>query len=137
MAGLVDAAALMVACGVELVVIGGAALALHGHPCGPLKDLDVVPAPDPANIERLLTCRRPLGATRRTWPTAARVARCELVTVQTSFGPIDVLGQRGREEYSTLRAAASLVPVLGELVAAASPADVLRLKRRFKESAGV
>jgi hypothetical protein len=134
---LVEAAAVMVSCGVELVVVGGAALWLHGDPSKPLKDLDVVPAPDPANIERLVSCRQTLGAPTRTWPTAGRLLRCELVTVETSFGPIDILSQRGRDEYRSLRAAATLVPVLGEPVPVASPADVLRLKRQFKEPARV
>jgi hypothetical protein len=134
---LVEAAAVMVSCGVELVVVGGAALWLHGDRSALLKDLDVVPAPDPANLERLVSCRQTLGAPRRTWPSAGRLVRCELVTVQTSFGPIDILSQRGREEHQSLRAAATLVPVLGEAVPVASPVDVLRLKRQFKEPAGV
>ncbi len=137
MAGLVDASAVMVSHGVHLLVVGGAARWLHGDHSSPLKDLDVVPAPDPANLERLLGCREPLGAPPRTWPTATRLLRCDLVTVPTSFGPIDMLTQRGREEYRSLRAAATSVPVLGVPVPVASPADVLRLERQFKEPAGV
>ncbi len=137
MAGLVDATAVLVSRGVHLVVVGGAARWLHGDRSSPLKDLDIVPAPDPANLERLLGCRELLGAPPRTWPTGARLVRCDLVTVPTSFGPIDVLTQRGREEYRSLRAAATSVSVLGEPVPVASPADVLRLERQFKEPADV
>jgi hypothetical protein len=136
-AAVVEAAAVMASCGVDLVIVGGAALWLHGDLSDPLHDLDVVPSPDPANAEQLLACRAPLGAHASSWPTAGQLERCEVVTVATSFGPIDLLARRGREEYRTLRAGAVTVPVLGVLVPVASRGDVVRLKRRFGEPAGV
>jgi hypothetical protein len=136
-AALADAAAVMVACGVELVVVGGVAVWLHGDRSDPLKDLDVVPAPTSANLERLVCSRAALGAYARTWPSTRRLHQSELETVQTSFGPIDLLTQRGREEYGSLRAAATVVSVRETPVAVASVADVIRLKRQFKEFADV
>jgi predicted nucleotidyltransferase len=38
--------------GVEFLIIGGVAVGYHGH-VRATKDVDVVPAPDPANLERL------------------------------------------------------------------------------------
>jgi len=38
--------------GVEFLIIGGVAVGYHGH-IRATKDVDVVPAPDPANLERL------------------------------------------------------------------------------------
>lgn len=38
--------------GVEFLVIGGVAVGYHGH-IRATKDIDVVPAPDPANLEKL------------------------------------------------------------------------------------
>ena len=137
MAALVEAAAVMVSFGVDLVVVGGAGLWLHGDPSARLRDLDVVPAPDPANLGRLLSCRLPLGARARSWPTYRQLEQVDLLTVSTSFGPIDLLTQRGRKEYHSLRVGATAVPVLGVPVPVASLADVRRLKRRFKEPADV
>ena len=47
--------------GVEFVVIGGIAVAHHGF-VRATKDLDVVPNPEPDNLERLLAALRQLGA---------------------------------------------------------------------------
>jgi Nucleotidyl transferase AbiEii toxin, Type IV TA system len=38
--------------GVDCVLIGGLAVAAHGYPRA-TKDIDIVPAPDPANLQRL------------------------------------------------------------------------------------
>jgi hypothetical protein len=46
---------------VEFVVIGGLAVALHGFPRG-TKDVDIVPAPDPDNHERLYEALSSLDA---------------------------------------------------------------------------
>jgi hypothetical protein len=46
---------------VEYVLIGGLAVGAHGFPRA-TKDLDIVPAPDPANLERLAAVLRSLGA---------------------------------------------------------------------------
>jgi predicted nucleotidyltransferase len=42
----------LVAEGVDFLLIGGVAVGYHGH-IRATKDVDVVPAPDPANLERL------------------------------------------------------------------------------------
>ena len=47
--------------GVEFIVIGGVAVGFHGY-VRATKDVDVVPAPDPANLERLARLLRRLDA---------------------------------------------------------------------------
>lgn len=47
--------------GVEYIVIGGVAVGFHGY-VRATKDLDVVPAPDPRNLERLVAALRALDA---------------------------------------------------------------------------
>lgn len=47
--------------GVEFIVIGGVAVGFHGY-VRATKDLDVVPAPDRANLERLVAVLRDLDA---------------------------------------------------------------------------
>ncbi len=47
--------------GVEFVVIGGVAVGFHGY-VRATKDVDVVPSPDPENLERLAVVLRALGA---------------------------------------------------------------------------
>ena len=46
---------------VEFLIIGGVAVGYHGH-VRATKDVDVVPAPDPVNLEKLASVLRELGA---------------------------------------------------------------------------
>jgi predicted nucleotidyltransferase len=47
--------------GVDYVLIGGLAVQTHGH-VRTTNDADLIPAPDPANLERLALALRSLGA---------------------------------------------------------------------------
>jgi predicted nucleotidyltransferase len=47
--------------GVDYVLIGGIAVQTHGH-VRMTNDVDLIPAPDPANLERLATALRALDA---------------------------------------------------------------------------
>jgi predicted nucleotidyltransferase len=47
--------------GVDHIVIGGVAVGFHGY-VRATKDLDIVPAPDPSNLERLVGVLRALDA---------------------------------------------------------------------------
>jgi predicted nucleotidyltransferase len=47
--------------GVEFLVIGGVAVGFHGY-VRATKDVDVVPSPDPQNIQRLARVLRELDA---------------------------------------------------------------------------
>lgn len=60
-----DASGLLAAlgdAGIDFVVIGGFAVSAHGYPRA-TKDLDIVPAPDAENLERLAAVLQRLNAT--------------------------------------------------------------------------
>jgi hypothetical protein len=76
--------------GIDYVLIGVLAVAAHGYPRA-TKDIDIVPAPDPANLERLASLPRALGAEHyglgdscsRSRPTSTSLEHCfALVNVE-------------------------------------------------------
>jgi hypothetical protein len=105
---LMAVAGFLVARGVELVVVGGCALWLHGcdHEPG---DLDLVPGPSASNLRRLFDAFDALDAldAAGTAGSAFRpndfvLATRAIVTRVTPVGSVDVLLQGGREEYAEL-----------------------------------
>jgi hypothetical protein len=92
------------------VVIGGVAVGAHGFIRG-TEDLDLVPDPDPENLERLT---RALGDLKSTLPTvggrqfdpaidAGVIRHGGNVTVTTKFGGLDVVQRaQGVPSYSQL-----------------------------------
>lgn len=121
-------AAVLVAAGVSLVVVGSAALMEHGDLCC-AADLDVVPDPHDANLIRL---REELERLAVPGTRVGPLESLEVATVLTSFGSIDVLVERGRLEFAALRGNAELADVHGVGVAVASRDDAWRLRRRYK-----
>jgi predicted nucleotidyltransferase len=87
----------LVAEGVEFLVIGGLAVAVHGYPRA-TKDVDVVPRADQANLERLYRA------------LAAISARPLELVLQTEHGRVDVMqwlpGAAGYDELD-----ANAVPI--------------------------
>ncbi|HEU5106728.1 MAG TPA: hypothetical protein VFU11_12925 [Solirubrobacterales bacterium] len=90
------------AAGVRFVVIGGVAVGAHGYVRG-TEDLDLVPDPDPANLDRLTDA---LAKLESTLPTVAErpfdpngdagvIRRGGNVTAMTRFGGLDIV-QRAR-----------------------------------------
>ncbi|MGH3848181.1 MAG: hypothetical protein ACRDRT_00450 [Pseudonocardiaceae bacterium] len=85
---------------VRFVVIGGLAAELHGAPIERTVDLDITPASDEANLERLAVCLRSLGARLRALglgpqgievPLDARTfSGMTTITFITKFGPFDI-----------------------------------------------
>lgn len=79
------------------IVVGGLCAVLHGAPVQTY-DLDVVPARDPANLEKLEQALRELGAyyrehpRQRLLPEAARMTTTGHHLLNTSAGPLDILG---------------------------------------------
>jgi hypothetical protein len=128
--------------GVRYVLIGAAAARIAGAPVV-TEDLDVTPATDRANLERLATALRELGARLRgtaepegvPFPVDADMLRsAEMWTLTTSAGDLDVCfipsGTRG---YVDLRREASRERLgKGLIVSVASLRDVIR----SKEAAG-
>lgn len=126
--------------GVEFVVIGGVAVGAHGYVRG-TEDLDVVPDPDPDNLDRLTVALQDLDSTlptvgdRSFEPTtdAGVIKRGGNVTADTRFGGLDVVQiARGVPSYSQLAEDAVESELLGIPVRVCSLARL----RQMKEAQG-
>lgn len=121
---------------IEFVVIGGIALVLHGG-IRTTEDLDVVPAPDPANLDRLcellqaMEARLLLNPTRRFGPREAQLLKQgRNVSRSTRLGDLDVVRRlAGVPAYTTLAADAERYEVDGNELLAASPQQLIAMKR--------
>lgn len=123
---------------VRYVVIGGLAAALHGSPVF-TQDVDICPARDPENLERLASALRSIGARIRSEdvPDGLPFAcdgqffkQVDMVNLITRYGAVDVsFVPSGTAGYSDLairarplEIAANLVPPIADLE------DVIRSK---------
>jgi hypothetical protein len=128
--------------GVEFVVIGGLALALQGSNRLTF-DLDVVPAADPANLDRLVEALRELGAkvivyadtnevhlSEPIW-TATVVVDNPFLHLRTDAGDLDVLlHPTGLPEgYRQLRPGSIQILLRGQVVNVAGLDDIAISKR--------
>ena len=123
--------------GVRFVVIGGVAVGAHGFVRG-TEDLDLVPDPDPENLERLAEA---LGKLESTLPSvegrpfdvatdAGTIRRGGNVIADTKFGGLDVVQRlRGVPEYSELARDAVDSDLLGIPVRVCSLARLREMKR--------
>lgn len=125
---------------VRFVVIGGVAVGAHGYPRG-TADLDLVPDPDPDNLDRLVEVLDSLDATlptangRHFDPSsdAGVVQRGGNVTADTRFGGLDIVQlASGVPGYSVLAEDAVESDVLGVPVLICS----LSRLREMKEAQG-
>lgn len=123
---------------VRYVVIGGIAAAAAGAPIV-TADLDITPASDRPNLERLAAALEPLGARLRTphdpegvaFPVDARMlATAETWTLTTRAGDLDIVFlPAGTGGYDDLRRDAQRLELAGGLeVMVASLADLIRTK---------
>lgn len=122
---------------VRFVVIGGIAVGAHGFVRG-TEDLDLVPDPDPENLEKLTAA---LEALKATLPTvgdrsfdpatdAGVIRRGGNVTAMTRFGGLDVVQRaRGVPSYSQLVTDAIDSELLGIPVKVCSLARLREMKR--------
>jgi hypothetical protein len=124
--------------GVEYVVVGALAAAAAGAPVV-TGDLDITPARDSANLERLAAALRDLDVRLRTaadpeggpFPVDAQMlAGTELWTLTTRAGELDVVFEpSGTRGFDDLRRDASRLELAdGVRVLVASLADVVRSK---------
>jgi len=121
-------AAVLVAAGVDLVVVGSAALMVYGE-LSEANDLDIVPRVTESNIGRLhVELTRIAHGPRAVGPFIGR----DVVRTVTSFGVIDVLLERGLLEFDTLKRRARSAEVHGVQVRIASCVDAWRLRHQFK-----
>ncbi len=119
---------------VDYVLIGGLAVQTHGH-VRTTNDADVIVAPDPANLDRLATALRALGARvlnpghEHAAIEAHLLPRATIWQFDTDHGGVDVLHEvPGAAPYDELRRRA-LVVELGDLrVPVAGLDDLIRMK---------
>lgn len=122
---------------VRFVVIGGVAVGAHGYPRA-TADLDLVPDPDPNNLDRLVAA---LGSLDATLPTvggrpfdalgdAGAVRRGSNVTADTRFGGLDILQlARGVPGYAVLSQDAVESDLLGVPVRVCSLTHLREMKQ--------
>ncbi len=108
----------------EFVLIGGFSAAAHGYPL-PTDDLDIAPAADPLNLNRLAAALEEVDAA---WAGQA-LRSAESLRVETRLGRLDVVfNPFGTGGYDDLRRDAVELTVWGEPVRAASLRDLIRIK---------
>ncbi len=93
---------------IAFIVVGGLCAVLHGAPVQTY-DLDIVPSRAPDNLEKLERALRELGAyyrehsPKRLLPEARRMTTAGHHLLNTSAGPLDVLGAiAGGRDYDSL-----------------------------------
>lgn len=123
--------------GVDFVVVGGIAAALHGSERN-TNDLDICPAQDTPNLEALGTALIEIEASLRDIdedvpfvPDARSLAGIEILTLSTSLGPLDILVRpNGSPPYAALRRRATPLELGGPApVLVASIDDLIAMKR--------
>jgi len=122
--------------GVRFVVIGGIAVSAHGH-IRATEDLDIVPAPEQENLDRLgnvlvgLDARLAGNPSRGIDPDVRReLHRGRNVTVTTGLGELDVVQRLpGVPAWDELEADAETTTLAGIPLAVSSLAHLLAMKR--------
>lgn len=124
--------------GVDYVTIGGVAANAHGSRRLTL-DVDIIPAPEESNYERLATALDELGAPATAIDSEFRsldprdtsdLARATVLQLATDAGDLDVLnGTDGAPPYEELRDRSVEVEVRGTPVRIAALDDVISMKR--------
>lgn len=131
-----DMLGVLVARGVDFVVIGGLAAVLHGS-SRITQDLDVAYSPEPANLEALGQALVELDAKLYGLaedvplvPDARTLAGTETLTLATRLGKLDLLrAPTGAPRYRDLRTRAQLVTTGDFAVRIAHTDDLISMKR--------
>lgn len=126
----------LVAQGVDFVVIGGLALVFHGS-TRITQDLDICYSTEPANLEVLGLALRDLEASLFGLeenlpfvPDARTLHGTEILTLATRLGKLDLLrAPQGAPPYSELRDQAELISTGSFAVRVARPAHLIAMKR--------
>jgi hypothetical protein len=126
------AAAVLAAEDVSFLLVGSAALWLHGEPVT-VADADVVIEPGEQNLRRLGEALARLALRPREIPRVRDFPLLHLAGVTTPYGRIDCLLERGRASWQRLRQCSVTIPVAGTGLPVASRADAWALRRQFKE----
>ncbi|HVA06285.1 MAG TPA: hypothetical protein VNG12_06025 [Acidimicrobiales bacterium] len=128
--------------GVHYVVIGALAAQLQGAPIPRTRDIDITPATDTGNLQRLSNALHELSARIRTADVpeglpfdhdAASLSRARIWKLTTPFGEFDLsFVPSGTDGYSDLVRHAHVIESYGQSVPVADLDDVIR----SKEAAG-
>jgi hypothetical protein len=129
---VVLAAAVLAAERVSGVLVGSAALWLHGEQIS-VGDVDVVIEPGEANLARLHAALSGMAVRREAVPAVHRLREVSIATVFSSYGRVDCMLERGRRGWDELRVGAGYVPVADVQVLVASAADAQALRARFRK----
>lgn len=121
--------------GVDYVLVGGLAVQTHGH-MRTTVDIDVLPCPDPANLERLADALNALDAqvlnpgSEGMEIDAVMLPRATLWRFATRHGAIDVLHEApGAPPYDELRSRALEIQLGTRKLAVAGRDDLIGMKR--------
>jgi hypothetical protein len=121
---------------VAYTVIGGLAVQAHGH-TRTTQDVNLVPDPDPENLQRLAHVLDALGAREagegprvNADALLARLSRTTVVSLDTDAGAVDIhLRPPGAAPYPELAARALVLEVVGVTVSIAGRDDLIAMKR--------
>jgi hypothetical protein len=127
---------LLTARGVDYVLIGGLAAVLHGSAML-TQDVDICFARDEGNLQALAKALGELGAKLRGvgepvpfLPDGQALGRSELLTLDTSAGPLDLVSlPPGAPPYDVLRRRALRLDLGAFAVSVASVEDLIAMKR--------
>jgi hypothetical protein len=125
------AAAILAAEEVSFLLVGSAALWLHGEPV-PVGDADVVVEPAEENLHRLGDALAEFALRPQEIPRVRALPWLNVLRVVTSYGIVDCLLERGRLDWQKLCQSMVRIPVADVDVPVAAQADVWALRRRFK-----
>jgi hypothetical protein len=129
---VVLAAAVLAAEQVSGLLVGSAALWLHGEPVS-VGDVDVVVEPGEANLRLLREALCGLAVRPEAVPAVQRLREVSVATVFSSYGRVDCMLERGRCDWQLLSQNAGYVAVADVRVLVASAADAWALRKRFRK----
>ncbi len=113
---------------VEAVLVGGYAVAFHGHPRS-TKDIDLVLAPDAANLARAADALARFGAPRAVADAVRTMADSDVVWFGQEPGRVDLLRAIDGVTTADLFAHARSELIDGVRVRVISPEDLITNKR--------
>ena len=119
---------------VEYVLIGGMAVQTHGH-VRMTNDADLIPSPDPANLDRLAAALNDLGARvlneghEDEAVTATMLPRATIWQFTTPHGGVDVMHEvPGGRDFEELRSEALVIELGSKEIPVAGLDDLIRMK---------
>jgi hypothetical protein len=120
---------------VDYVVVGGVAVQVHGH-VRMTNDLDLIPAPNRANLDRLAAALRELKArvlnpgSENLKIDASMLPRATLWQLSTELGDIDLLHDApGAAAFAELRSRSLVIALGSNEIPIAGRDDLISMKR--------